>query len=211
MLRCGFIPSQRYYIYDEWNDHKMDKGRAHYFTSAGGKMGRTGFTPSLKRPKWTVRAGTWNASGETLNEISRANNRWITTPSTFAVGTWEYSVKFDVIAGEADSYTFFMTDTILNPQLNGNGYLVNQVDEGSYLLRKVVAGVLATIIAGVWATNTAWHSTKITRDSNGDFEYFFDGVSKGTVNDIATTTSVYFAPTFNTSAGDAHMDDLKVY
>jgi len=40
-----------------------------------------------------------------------------------------------------------------------------------------------------WTIDIDWHTAKITRDANGIFEIFLDGVSKGTVTDTDITTT----------------------
>lgn len=209
MLRCGFIPSQRYYIYDEWNDHKLNKGRAHYFTSAGGKMGITGFTPSLKRPEWTILTGaTWDPSGEEL-VVSDAGAVEISTPSTFTVGTWEIDMKLDSLAADNDCRLYFMRID------DDNWYVVatNRSAGDGCRLMKFVAAALTIIIDPVLTTNANYHAFKVTRDGAGNFELFYDDVSQGVVIDVShtTTNNMILRHDGNTAAQSGRFDNLKVY
>lgn len=200
-------PTQRYYIYDDWNENKLTVNRGHYFTAAGGAVGRTGFTPFLKRPKWTAISGTWDASGRTLQSTSTGANVHIGTPSTFITGTWEWDGKIDSIAANYYHFEWFV-------YIDADNYMQMYIYRfgDTFRLSKTVATVTTAIINGTYTVGTAWHTFKVTRDVAGNWEIFVDGVSKGTVNDTDITSCVQCALGLKQAAASkVHKDNLRLY
>lgn len=213
MLRCTSIP-YKYTHYDDWYDNKLTK-RGHYRTPAGGMMGRTGFTPFLKRPEWTIEYSDPAVSGGVLTldgASGAATNDGVSTPSTFTEGTWEWDAKASNTSGTRylkNNFIYEDADNNLRVNFRPGGTPGNEVD-----LIKTDAGVASTLITGSWTADTNWHTIKATRDTSGNFELFFDGVSQGTATDTflpSISKILFFVDLSGITAVDYDIDNLKVY
>ena len=167
------------------------------------------FPYSNFRPEWTVIAGTWGASEGFLREsLAGGGSTNIRMSSKHSVGTWV--VDASLIGGISDTnivyYNFMWIDA-------DNYYLMDMNATGALrLVRSTTDLGGAAIISTTWTADTGWHTMKITRDINGNFEIFLDGVSKGTVTNTLITTSnnIELGHYTVTTIQNAAFDNLKV-
>jgi len=133
---------------------------------------------------------------------------YIGAPSTFTVGTWDVEFMLDALntTGNHHGLCFMLVDTS-----NLYAYWVRG-DLDYVAMYKNVAGTWTSLLLTAQTRDTSWHVLKVTRDSAGNMEFFYDGVSKGTVVDTDITSSNYVA-FLNIEGTDetAHWDDLRVY
>ncbi len=179
-------------MWDDWSDNKIS-GRDSANTTASGLPVNT-FAQKF-RPTWT----NGSASGGVFNIIYNGG-----TPSTFAVGTWEIKLNTDAIDATVNYIDFDFMSVDIN---NYNRIRLLLYTTKAYQL---IANGLLVINAGDPGFDTAFHTYKVTRTSGGNFELFFDGISKGTGTDNNNTSSVNMI-FFGTQGHPQHADNLKVF
>jgi len=202
---------RRGYIGDDWSDNKLtnrDKTveRAPTFDKIF----------SYFRPEWTVDD---SPSGLTITVENRrvkfsksgseSGTGYIRISSSFTIGAWEWKYQYSTLGSTPgyDGFKFMMVD-------GSNSYYMGLAGETGYGdLRKVVGGTDSIILDCSLVQDTDEHLVKVTRDSDGNFEVFQDGVSKGTVTDIDITTCNYLSIESSDYrlALDYYVDSLKVY
>ena len=132
----------------------------------------------ILRPEWTTAAGTPAVSTGIL-ALGASVDMYF--PSSIDTGAWEWRLMAQNHSGVGgdDYYINFIyqdasntLDVNYNPSSStGNG------------LEKDVAGTKTSLIAGALQTANTWNNYKVTRDANGNFEYFINDVSQGTATD----------------------------
>lgn len=204
--RMSSHPTQRYAFFDEWRENKLTK-RGHYFTAAGGVMGRTGFAPFLKRPEWTTTSGTPSASGGVLVNDA-AESEEVSIPTTFDVGVWEVKFQNQATPTNGTIWVFNILETVAS-----NFWGAHNIIGIRYGFSKRVATVDSVVITDTTITDTAWHTVKITRTSAGGWELFKDGVSVGTTTDTWLPPTPWYLNIRKENVYNATVwwDDLKVY
>ena len=188
-----------YEILDDWDDNKLTSRDGVGTTS-------TGFTNEFAqknkfRPEWTTVTGTPSASGGVMVLQSAE----VSTPSTFAVGSWEIKYQF---ASNSDTVT--RPIEIYNDSSNFYWLRIDDDSQGTdWDVYKTIAGAGAVLIDTSASNDIAQHTTKLTRDSSGNFEIFLDGVSKGT----ATNTEITSFTEYHVIGGtdSCNFDDLKIW
>ena len=184
--RLGFIG-------DDWDDNPADlEVRSNAATVA------TSLDKIFQhfRPEWATVAGDPAAAGGVLV----LSNDSVKTASSFNVGTWEYTVTKLNNAANLEGFDLWLGAT--------SKYMLGWNAPGQFYLYDVVDA--AIIITSAQGTDLNQHTHKLTRDSNSNWELFFDGVSTGTVVDDTTTT---FDEIHITEVADQimHIDNLKIY
>ena len=189
-----------YELLDDWDDSKLTSRDGAGTTS-------TGFTNLFAqkdkfRPEWATGAGSPAASG---GELVLALSASVTTPSTFVTGTWEWLVRHSATGGNNAFKCYFLGE-------NGDtsSYAYVHEHSGTIVLWVTTDGNI--ISGGIVTQPTTNKAYKVTRDSSGNFEIFFDGVSKGTATNTRYTSSVEMRIRNAHTAGPTiYVDDLKVY
>jgi len=190
---------RRGYIGDDWEDNRLtSRDKAATLATTFDKIF------AYFRPEWTEVAAGWGASGGEL--VSSANGAEIGIPSEFTVGTWEWDEKTESTADVPYLWFRFMwvdANNAMQIRMYGNSG-TNVVG-----LEKYVSGSRTGLIS--WDRDTTvMHTIKVTRDANGNWEIFDDGVSKGTTTDTSITSSNEIRIIAENS-GPTHIDNLKVY
>jgi hypothetical protein len=197
-----------YAIHDDWEDNKAVTSRDNRATTPASILGANQFAQKF-RPLWTTVGGTTTCSAGKLISNEAADRVKIT--STFMVGTWEINFRFTATAGGDDLMFYF----IYVDSSNWYAVRINNDTAGPfYKLRKKVTGTESDIISSTLTPNTIEHTCKLTRDASGNFELFFDGVSKGTAtnNEISSSSELHLAKVDTVVAGSSkELDNLKVY
>jgi len=195
-----------YAFYDDFGDGLLT-GRVKELTVLNNKV----MLARVLRLEWAVDGGIWDASNLFLRESSNTRPNYLYTSLDFTVGTWEVDFRFPNGESTADNqlglvplwidsdnwYFWFCKSNAADPDFN---------------FYKVFGGVGTMLINQTWTIDAAWHTAKVTRDANGNFEIFLDGVSKGTVvdTDITTSNQLRFRTAYvNESPFD--FDNLRVY
>ena len=200
------LASILYAWHDDWADNKLTS-RDNRATTAASILGANEFAQKF-RPEWTVQSGTWNADAGYVTKTNGTAHDHLSTPSTFAVGTWECDFKLDV----DNSYiriVIMNNESVVSATSDGY-YVYAHGSSNFYRFDKRINNVSTTIInGGAWANHTTQQTTKVTRNISGDFELFLEGVSEGTVTDTDATTSLYII-LWHTYV-NCRTDNLKVY
>jgi len=183
---------KNYYLYDNFADGKYEN--------------RVGVAANgFRYQEWTVQSGTtWDASAGYLTQTEAQKENVIETPSTKNTGTWEAKVKLGANVSTYDAVKFrFMHDGT-----SGNDA---QYHGASPDLRLVTGATV--LINPTVAIDTNEHTVKVTRDSSGNFELFWDGVSQGTGTNTEVTTSTRMEVNCNCdgSAAPSRIDNIKAY
>jgi len=164
------------------------------------------------RPGWQTDIGLIDVGGGAIgwDEAKDGDSRILCTPVQ-TTGTWELDFQFTTLGADGDHWPRF----IICWQDADNKVLlfVGDSQYEQFRLRKVDAGTGTDLLSPGWASDSAQHTSKVTRDADGNFEIFLDGSSKGTATDT-------FWPTENntgigaTSSGGGSVGagySLKVY
>jgi len=165
-----------YYLVDDWEDNLMS-GRD-LRPEASDYRYRIAQT---FRPEWTTVSGSPSASGGKL--VMPAGNvtiQHVETSSTFTVGSWE--VKWKNVVTPTTGHMVFH---ILYQDANNQFYHpnCNYIGNPYFNFVKCKTGAYTTLIASTWAIDDAEHTSKITRDMDGNFALYLDGTLKGTTTD----------------------------
>jgi len=191
-----------YAIHDDWADNKLTS-RDNRATTPASILGANEFAQKF-RPEWTEVAAGWGASGGEL--VSSADGAEIGIPSKFTTGTWEWDEKTEGTGDVCYLWFRFMwvdADNAMQFVMWGNP------GTNESMLEKYVSATRTSLIK--WSRDTTvMHTIKITRDADGNWEAFDDGMSKGTATDTDITTSNEIRPVAENS-GPTHVDNLKVY
>lgn len=165
-------------------------------------------------------AGRWSVSGGRLKSAAGAGGSGgplAMFPFTKNTGTWSF--KCEITAAGLTVVCFFLessnaTDGFGNP--TGQGYIL-AVSRGSSPTPDTVTlyrhngnwaiGANRTTILTVAVATSGDNRWSVTRDENGSFEVFKNGVSIGTVDDPTYSTAAYFGWETGVAA-DVYFDDL---
>ena len=195
---------RRGYVGDDWEDNKLTS-RDKAATVA------TTFDRIFAhfRPEWTT-GGTVSASNGYVAITS--SHGYLNTPSSFTEGTWELDYK--LATGARIGFFFMAQNNFDSINKAYNSYFV--FAHSKYELCYYDGSTLNSLISVDTDTRDGnWHTIKVTRDSNGNFELFLDGVSQGTATDTSITTSeiIHVWEDFDTGYNNAEVDcdNLEVY
>jgi len=182
------IGGRRGIIGDDWEDNKLtNRDKAAVVATTLDKIFQ------IFRPEWnvisapTVSGGIVNFEPADNDQISIA----VAIPDEF---TLEYRARhaesgydgnFGIHFWHQDSDNYFMC-WAPNMRLPPEGLRLQ------YKLIKVVGGSETEIIAYSADPDTNWHTIKLTRDANGNYELFVDGKSVGTGSDTWIPTKNEF-------------------
>ncbi len=145
-------------------------------------------------PTWTEISGTWTVQGDGIKTVQNFGGS-IGTPETTADAKWEFNVNTQDNFG----WTLcFMSGT--NVAESGNQYAAIWAENESLVFKKYVSGSPTTLFteasAFTWTAQTV-HDVKVTRDSDGEFKFYVDGVLGKTYTDTTYTTGAFFVPRTN--------------
>ena len=199
-----------YAIHDDWADNKLTS-RDNRATTAASVLGANEFAQKF-RPEWDTTNINTKISVETgyLKIVTSTDyDKYIKITDNITEGTWKMKQKLgEVNSSGGWNYTlaFMFTDTD-----NFYAAFISGFDE--YVrFSKFVTGSNTHLIEGSITRDTDWHEVKITRDSSGNFELFYDGTSKGTVTDTSFTSGDLVIGQFKEQNNeDVYVDDLEVY
>jgi|GEM_PF-2883123 len=192
------------YIYDDFEDN-VYSGRT--------QPGKWGFV-NIDRFEWTLVAGAASVTGGVLTLTADAGvNMTLTTPETKAEGVWEFRVKASTnTVGKVVTLGFFGETVATSGDIDlANGYQVQINGGGGFRLQEVTASSRTNIIDTLWTPDTNWHTVKITRDSDGNFELFLDGTSLGTVQDTTWTACNGMQLSVSLGGDDWQVEWMKGY
>jgi len=193
-----------YHIDDDFEDNLLSGRDNFYFED--------GLFKACMRPEHTTVSGSPSASGGKLVlPAGNVTEQAVSTPCTFITGAWE--IDFAFVASPTAGYfafRFISSASVVYADPSNDGYTVNVVYTGDFLLGRVDDGSGTTLIAGTWTVGTATVVIKVTRTSAGAFELFRDGVSQGTVTDATYTSSSFLVPDTRANQ-EIRLDNLKVY
>ena len=190
--------SNIYELLDDWDDNKLT-------ARDGAETTSTGFTNLFAqknkfRPTWTTVAGAPSVANEKL-ELD--NTEQVKTPSTFGVGTWE----IDLTVAVQNAQPFMRLYAGGGSKYRICGWYTHPTNLYAVIYDDVDAAYIIQGAGAAWDVNQ--HTLKTTRNESGNWEIFFDGVSKGTATD--TTTTSFDELHIYTENGATKYDNLKVY
>lgn len=193
------VYSGEYYLFDDWKDNLLTSRRW------DDKMVFPVSELDKYRPDWTTESDSPSASGGVLVLPDGSTTaQQVSTASGFTVGTWEkdFTIISATTAGACNLF-FIWTD-------NSNTLRVSIESDDDYMLVKIDGGTTTILVSSTWDGDTTQHTTKVTRDANGNFELFYDGVSQGTATDtfLPSTRDLSF---LNNADSEVDIDNLKVY
>ncbi|RKZ28852.1 hypothetical protein DRQ36_09820, partial [bacterium] len=165
-------------------------------------------------PTWNDYYGAWAVVGLTLTNGNAFTDNRISTPFAGAEGTWECEFRHEEHnANPCFVSFFFMTNTA---QLSAatDGYSLNSdsnTGSEAFTLYRWDNGSATAIIDATVTHDTNWHTMKVTRDAAGNFEIFYDGISKGTVTDAtySACTHIHFRELMNFVNDRVFLDDVR--
>lgn len=202
------------YLEDDWDDNALtsrtspqDDVYAHPDANEAGDVliGRY-------RPEWDIVVSGPTATNGYLHHDTANGNGELRTPSNHTTGEWSFDFMWESIGASGDKMTtYYMRDLSNNNQyhewyedsINGNEL---------YRLYKVDSGSSTILIDYNWDGSTSWKSSRLTRDSYGNFEKFEDGASMATVTDSFLPNTETFDMRFSDAGGGAswRRDNLMV-
>lgn len=160
---------RRGYLGDDWQDNKLtSRDKAATTATALSKIYQ------IFRPEWTTISGSPTASSGYLV----LNNAEVETTCSFSEGAWQIDIMHYSTSAWIHAIKLFNGTT--------EAYRVQHETDGDLFLIDMVDNV--NLISANKAVDTDWHTVKLTRDSDGNFELFWDGASVGTATDTTTTT-----------------------
>lgn len=185
------------YIEDDWDDNSLT-GRTgaekdvFYQYSTGG----TGdLLKGVYRPRWEVESGYVEANNSQLEvPPGDTTTQNVTTTSEMSVGSWSLSWVFETVISSGGVRINFMPGELLGSNLVPNNSIFIDINnfESNYDLIKRISGTNTRVITSTWPVDTNNHSSKVTRDSYGGAELFFDGTSQGTTTEAEDIDVNYF-------------------
>ena len=188
-------------IGDDWEDNKLSsRDRAAIVATKLNKIFQK------FRPEWTVESGTVIAENGNM-KLTTGDAR-VSCNSTIVTAAFVSKQKSDN-CGSANMgilWDFIYLD-------DSNKYIVYfqfEAAEGNtdnFQLHSATS----VLIDSAWTVDLNWHEVKVTRDSDGNFELFLDGVSKGTVTNTDVTQSNYIKYREWGTAITAYINDLEVF
>ena len=185
-----------YAIHDDWADNKITS-RDNRATTPASILGTNEFAQKF-RPVWS--GGTASDGNLKMTESSQKEY----CNSIFTIGTWE-----------VDFYINGTDDTrgglLYNMYINAGNYYYLKATNTMFNLEKQFNSSGTTIISTSFTpADQTWVTVKITRGSDGQFEIFSDGVSKGTTTDTdITSSSRLYVGCYGDV--DTYFDNLKVW
>ena len=191
-------------IVDDWTDNKITSRDSESTTPI------SVCSPYIQdintfRPGWTIGSGTWVAETGVMKKTNSGSAGAVYTSSTYNTGTWSVKLQHESTSNVISDFCFMWVDAS-----NMNFYKMATANV-LQIVKKVSDTDTALIDPG-WTSDTAWHTCKATRDASGNFEMFFDGVSKGTATDTSITTANQIRQyQEHTLDENVWVDDLKVY
>lgn len=186
------------YLEDDWNDGTLS-GRTNAAKDVFYQYGTGGTGDLLKgvyRPHWigedtgdlTVTNGELECALQATHGTG-AQAVKIYTTSNQTVGSWQWDIKHGDTTGSTtagNTMTYFFICDHTGDRYTGNSLLIvfhDRTDTNNTMLQKCVNGTNTALIAVQETLWTTYKPQRATRDSYGNFEMFFDGVSKGTATD----------------------------
>lgn len=210
------------YLEDDWNDNALTSRTGStegYFLHPSDSLTGAGdyeagdALKGVYRPDWNVTVGTIDTSNGYVDFQNTSGDSFISTPSEFLVGSWEFdwrksatfssgntSVNFFFMAQNNDSVASSYTYKLYFGQSNRNA-AIDKYDASNNRTE---------LIGWIQARDENYHDARVTRDSNGNFEAFEDGVSQGTANDTTFKSVSYITLAGGGGDVDMHMDNLVV-
>ncbi len=127
---------------------------------------------------WSVTSGAYTITGDEEKYLQNSTAGVISTPSTKAYGTWEFSLYK---GGASNSfYSGFISDSNA-AEIASNGYsLIFYSDEGIWFYKNNIGSenLLNNTAASYFAINT-WYRLKVTRTTAGVFTFYIKGGAFG--------------------------------
>ena len=176
----------------------------------------------VKDPSWIVIRPAWAVDNFSLrdDQCKKCGAAILELPSNLSIGAWEWRT---MVTGDGHYAMRWVRFIYLDED---NWYEIyhhepqdddNPQDTRRWRLRKSVNGtvtVLATFFHGdVDFDRYNWRSVRVTRDSNGAFRVYVDGVEKMTATDTSLTSSSRFRVIAQDHVGREqrkYFDDFRV-
>ena len=153
----------------------------------------------ISNPAWTVSDGTWSAATNKLVPTGALITHTISTPSTYAIGSWKIKFRNDASThGAILEFRFMYT----SPS-NAYGISCRKMIDGTreYILFKSTGAGNVTNGSYNSIEDGAEKDVIVTRNNDGDFEVFIEGTSRITANDVTYNTSAIMS--LDTNGGTA--------
>lgn len=173
------IQELQFYINDDFNDGSYSRPRSgeedgYYIQNNGVRL-----DTARVRPDWTNLQGSPSVSG---GELQLDADDIISTSSSLYAGRWRWDWR--AVNGNDLLYAFFFIADTRNGERSANqGYCVQPSNAGkSYDLQKR-GGSISFKVNSNWGNDENNHTSEVTRDDNGNMEFFLDGSSKGVGTD----------------------------
>jgi len=165
-----------YYLADDWEDNLLSnrdlnpEAAEHHYRIA-----------CRFRPEWTIESGSPSVlEGKLVLPAGDVTAQIVSTPCTFTTGTWRWRWRFTTTPSAGSLWPWFIFESPANRWNWEAGCLAGYTH---YRITKEVDGVTTAVITSTWTPDNAEHTTTITRDTDGNWELFLDGISKGTATD----------------------------
>lgn len=194
------------YLEDDWDDNNLT-GRSSPSTGEFKEQTAGGTGDMLKgiyRPEWTVQGGSPAASSGVL---VLDDSESVSTVSKFTTGRWSF--WFQVQSSPQGGHRVVIMSPVIATSIGDDCYRLGWRYNGDYKLTLRNGGSGTTLITGSWPADTAGYSAEATRDTEGNFEIFLGGTSKGTATDTTHTSSKTLLLE-NGEGVTTHYDDLQM-
>lgn len=216
------IEERNTYIEDDWNDDALEDrsgSEEGYFLHPSDNLLSADDVEAgdvlkgVYRPDWETVTGSQNpgVTDSRLEHDFDASTVY-STASNFTTGDWSMDFKFTTLGNDFDHlWLYFIyqdSDNHYRTDINDGG----SADEDSLSFDKVKDGDQTREFRADWSTDEDEHTTNVTRDSFGNFEYLIDGSSKGTVTDGFLPNPTELRIEFSDSGGGSYawVDNLEV-
>lgn len=188
------------YLEDDWDDNRLtdrqwrnsDINQGVFAHPDANEAGDT--LIGRYRPEWKIDVENTvldisNKNVKFTQSTNGSNSQAISTSTSYTSGSWKYQIQYTTLGNDGDrlQMNHFSPQLSFNNTLDGNEGYHTSVDDGTneaLILFHIAANDSKTqIINSTWSSDTSAHTQETTRDSYGNWEVYFDGVSQGTATD----------------------------
>jgi len=159
------------------------------------------------RPEWELRNGSPSTVDDALSLTAGDTTEQSVMKSSLEdlnnQKTWEFDWQFQT-APTAGVFAWRL-------MVSGDLVQVKIGSDNSFELMKREAGTWSTLISNTWAVDNASHTTKVTRDLNGNWELFLDGTSQGTATDTILPSGELRTSLINQADAEIRIDRVIIY
>lgn len=178
------------YLEDDWNDGSYSRPRTGQEDGTYTQDNGDTLSTARVRPNWDELAGDISVSD---GELQIDDGDAASTSCDLYAGRWKWD--WQTANGSNMLYSFFfIADERDGVRSANKGYLVQPSDAGSSYDLQKRGGSESFKLNASWGNDQDTHTSEVTRDENGNMEFFLDGASKGsgTDNEFGNLANIIF-------------------